>query len=205
MSTAELFAAARAEVVADDPEAPVPYLVALTERPTRDVFDTAAALLQNDNPTDRELAARTLRELGPQDDTGHRPFTTESLPLLRARLKPEPDPRVLGWLISALAYNSASEALDDVLPFATHLDGRVRFHVAAAVTSLADPANPEPQALEALQALCRDDAADTRFYALYALVEEFTNLPRSLLAPTLEALAADPDPQIRDMALARHR
>ncbi|MBL7261394.1 HEAT repeat domain-containing protein [Actinoplanes sp. LDG1-01] len=205
MSPAELFAAARAEVVADDPEAPVPYLVALADRPTREVFDTAAALLDDNNPTDRELAARVLRELGPQDDAGQRPFTDSAVPLLRARLKAERDPRVIGQLISALAYNTATDALDDVLPYATHPDSRVRFSVAAALTSLTDPDGPSPQAVDTLQSLCRDDDPDTRFYALYALVEEFTDLPRTQLAATLEALSTDPDPQIRDMAQSHQR
>ncbi|MBU2671048.1 HEAT repeat domain-containing protein [Actinoplanes bogorensis] len=200
MPTADLFTAARDEVVADDPEAPVPFLVALHDRPTREVFDTAAELLRSDDSTDRELAARVLRELGPQDDAGDRPFTSEAVPLLRARLSTEPEPQVLRWLISALAYNSATDALDDVVPFANHADGRVRFHVAASLTSLMNRTHPEPAALDALQSLCRDDNPDTRFYALYALAEELDGLPASRLDPTLAALATDPDPQIRELA-----
>ncbi|GAB2580323.1 hypothetical protein Aab01nite_56790 [Paractinoplanes abujensis] len=191
--------------MADDPEAPVPYLVALTSRAGRSVFDQAAALLQDSNPVDRELAARVLRELGPQDDTGHRPHTTEAVPLLRARLKTEPDPRVIGWLISALAYNTATESLEDVLSFAAHADSSVRFQVAAALTSLTDPASPEPRAVDALLSLSGDDDPDTRFYALYALVEEFTDVPSDRLAGVLEALSIDPDPQIRDMARSHRR
>ncbi len=205
MPTDDLFAAARTEVLADEADTPVSFLVALHDRPTREVFDTAAALLRSDDPTDRELAARVLRELGPQDEAGHRPFTTEAIPLLRSLLPQEPDPRVLGWLISALAYNSAVETLEDVVRFAAHPHWRVRFHVAAALPSLMSPTAPEAEALDALEKLCQDEEPDTRFYALYALLEQFADLPSSRLAPTLAALTDDPDDQIREMARAHHR
>ena len=86
-----LFAGARAEVVDDDRDGPVPYLVALHLRPIREVFDAAAHLLSDDDPIARELGAPPA--------------------WLRARAG------VLGWAISALGYNSAREALsEDVAP-----------------------------------------------------------------------------------------
>ncbi|MBM2616887.1 HEAT repeat domain-containing protein [Actinoplanes sp. LDG1-06] len=157
-------------------------------------------MLKSSDPTDRQLAARVLRELGPENETNRRPFAQEAIPLLRAQLATESDARVLSWLISALAYNTATDALNDVLAFANHPDTRVRFHVAAALSSLMNPAHPEPAAVEALQSLCQDDDADTRYYALYALVEEFTDLPSHQVSTTLAALSTDPDPQIRELA-----
>jgi hypothetical protein len=82
MSTAELFAAARTEVAEDDPDDPVPHLVALPERPTQEVSDVAVHLLPGDDPARRELGARVLRDLGPYDDAGRRPFTAEAVPRL---------------------------------------------------------------------------------------------------------------------------
>jgi HEAT repeat protein len=141
-----------------------------------------------------------LRELGPYDDAERRPFTSEALPLLVDRLNQESDPRVLGWVISALGYNGAREALGEVLQFAEHPHWRVRFHVAAALQSLVDSARIEPGAMYALQQLCRDDEADTRFYALYALVEEVSGVDEKCIAQSITDLLNDPDEQIRRLA-----
>src|SRR5205814_5040291 len=70
LSTAQLLAGARAEAVRDDPDAAVPYLVCRHLREKKEVFDTEARLLPADDPIDRELGARILRELGRQDETG---------------------------------------------------------------------------------------------------------------------------------------
>src|SRR5215468_3970817 len=107
LSTAELFAAARTEVADAVPDEPVPYLIALHDRPTREVFDGAVRLLADDDPVARELGARILRELGPYDQDGRRPFSDAAIPVLVDRLGTESDPRVLGWIISALGYNWA--------------------------------------------------------------------------------------------------
>jgi HEAT repeats len=204
LSTAELFAGARIDVASDDPATPVPYLVALHERPTEEVFDTAADLLSADEPTERELGARVLRELGPYDDAGRRPFAARAVAELVDRLSKESDPRVLGWVISALGYNCAREALQRVLLFADNPSWRVRFAVAAALPSLVDPERIEPDALAVLLRLCRDDDADTRFYALYALVEEVAGVGVEQLNQITVDLQDDPDDQIREFARAHH-
>ena len=161
LSTAQLLAGARAEAVRDDPDAAVPYLVALHDRATQEVFDTAARLLPADDPIDRELGARILRELGRQDETGRRPFSAQAIPLLRHRLDNEPETYLVTHLISALGYNCAREAPGDVLRFADHPDDGVQFTVAAGIPSLINPAGIEPDALDALVRLCHDDDADT--------------------------------------------
>ncbi len=209
MSDTELFAAAAREVPEGDYLDPVPHLVALHERPTREVYDTAIRLLRDDAPHARELGARVLRELGPRDEAGLRPFGAEAIPLLVERLDQEQDPRVLRWVISALGYNGAREALDAVLRFTGHPDAWVRFHVAAALPSLADPELIEPGALEALRTLCRDEEADTRYHALYAMVEEISGADPERVARSLADLLDDPDEQIRELArthlVAEHR
>jgi HEAT repeat protein len=189
-----LFLAARAEIATGDGSG---NLVALHARPTREVFATAARLLHGADPLDRELGARVLRELGPPGRDGRRPFAAEAIPLLVARLHAEPEPGVLRWVISALDHNAAREALPAVLPFASHADDEIRFGVAAALPGLVDPDEPEPGALAALRALCLDADADTRWYALYALVEEgLGGADNGLLRLLLE----DPDELVRDLA-----
>jgi len=204
LSTAELLTAAQLEVNQDGVEIPVPHLVALQDRATQEVFDAAARVLASEDSRARELGARVLRELGPGDEAGRRPFSSEAVPLLTGRLSEEHGPRVLGWIISALGYNAARESLDEVLPFAEHPHWRVRFHVAAALPALVDPDQIQPRAADALMALCRDDYAETRYYALYALLEEVAGVDQDELAHAITALREDPDEQIRAMARARH-
>lgn len=203
LSTAELLAAAQAEVNNSGADVPAPHLVALQDRPTREVFDAAALMLTSDEPDARELGALILRELGPQDEAGRRPFSSEAVPLLTGRLSEEPDPRVLGWIISALGYNAARESLDELLPFAEHPHWRVRFHVAAALPALVNPEQIESPAAEALLALFRDDYAETRYYDLYALLEEVEGVDPGQLDQAITALRDDPDEQIHGMARAR--
>jgi hypothetical protein len=108
------------------------------------VFNAAAALVDDRDPVRRELGLRILRELGAQQHDGRRPFSADTIPLLRARLRRELDPGVLQWIVSALGYHCAREALPAVLALAAHPDTRVRFHVAAALPCLVDPARVEP-------------------------------------------------------------
>lgn len=122
----------RGGVLGRDANVPAPHLVALQERPTQEVFDAAVRRLTNDDSWAREIGTLILRELGPQDEAGRRPFAFEAVPLLTGRLSEEHGPGVLGWIISAIGYKAARESLDEVLPFAEHPHGRVRFHVAAA-------------------------------------------------------------------------
>jgi len=204
MSTARLVAAARVEVAEAGWDDPLPHLVALHERPTREVFEAAVRLLSSDDAVEREIGVRILRELGRQDEAGRQPFTAEAVPLLVDRLSRENDPGVLRWVISALGFNGANEALGEVLRFTGHPDWRVRFHVAAALPGLVNPQRIEPDAVEALQRLCRDDEADTRYYALYALVEELAGTDPEHIAQSVTDLLDDPDEQIRAFARAHH-
>jgi HEAT repeat protein len=200
LSTGELLVGALREVPEDDPDDAVPHLVALHERPTREVFDAAVRLVACDDPAERELGVRILRELGDYDDAGRRPFSSEAIPLLIERLDREADLRVLAWVISALGYNRAREALGDVLRFADHPHWRVRFHVAAALPSLVSEERMVPDAAKALQLLCWDDVPDTRYYALVALIEEVSGVEPELITQTLTRLLDDPDEQIRELA-----
>jgi HEAT repeat protein len=203
MPTALLVRLALREI-GEDPDQQKPFLVALHCRPERAVFEAAVALLGHDHAAHRELGVRILRELGAEQDEGRRPFTTATIPLLRSRLGQETDPRVLGWVVSALGYHGARSALAEVLALGGHSDAWVRFSVAAALPSLVDPAGIEPEAAEALIRLCHDERSDTRFYALYAATQEVAGFDAGALDAVTGRLLADPDEQVRAMA-ADHR
>ncbi|MEU3462908.1 HEAT repeat domain-containing protein [Streptomyces sp. NPDC006733] len=170
--TDELFAGAFAEVAAADEDAAAPCLVALHDRPTREVFDRAADLLVREDPVERELGARILRELGRGDSEGCRPFTAETVEIVEAEMGDEPDPWVLGWMISVLGYHHARRTLGRVLGHHAHPAQPVRFAVAAALPGLADPERTEPEVLDTLLRLAADDSDAVRWYALYALFNE---------------------------------
>lgn len=197
-----LLTLARREIENDD--GPMPSLLALHRRPTREVFDRAAALVCDSDATQRELGVRILRELGDQHSSGRRPFSDETVPLMRRRLRDETDPAVTYWIISALGYHRAQEALSEVVALAGHPDDRVRFHVAAALPNLVDLDCVEPEAADALIRLCHDDDADTRYYALHAATREIAGLDVQAITRLTTQLANDPDEQIRTMAAAHH-
>ncbi|BCY10410.1 HEAT repeat domain-containing protein [Actinoplanes sp. L3-i22] len=192
---------ARREI--EDPygETSQPALVALHQRPTREVFDIAATLLHDNDVTQRELGAQILRNLGDEGPDG-RPFRVETITLMRARLRTETDPAVLSWIISALGYHHGKEALPQVLAFTDHPDDRVRFHIAAALTSLVDLDRVEPEAADALIRLCHDEDDETRFYALYAATREIAGLDVQRVTDLAAQLTNDPDEQIQAMAVA---
>ncbi|MFZ3474900.1 HEAT repeat domain-containing protein [Streptomyces sp. 4.24] len=168
----ELFAGALREMAAEGDADAVPCLIALHGRPTREVFERAALLLACEDPVERELGARVLRELGPYDAEGRRPFHAETVDVVVAEMGDEPDPGVLGWMIAVLGYHRARRALDLVLGLQAHPAQPVRFAVAAALPELADPERTERRVLEALLRLAGDDSGAVRWYALYALFNE---------------------------------
>ncbi|GAA4607470.1 hypothetical protein BJY16_006348 [Actinoplanes octamycinicus] len=193
------------EVEEDDPDAPVPFLVALHQRPVREVFQRAAELVKVGDVTRRVLGLRILRELGERGPDGRRPSTAETIPLLRDQLRQETEPAVLLWIVSALGYHFAAEALFEVVALAGHPDERLRFHVAANLTNLVDLRTVEPAAADALIRLCHDEDADTRFYALYAVTREIAGMNVDRVSALTAELMSDPDDQIRTMAAAHHR
>ncbi|MGW3654657.1 HEAT repeat domain-containing protein [Streptomyces sp. NPDC005151] len=185
----ELFVKALHEISMEDTEDdPLPALEALQDRPTLYVFERAARLLAHESPDERELGARILRELGPYDAEGCRPFTAKTIKVIVAEMPDEPDPWILGWMISALGYHNAQEALDLVLSYQTHAAQPVRFSVAAALPALADREHTEDRVVEALLKLSEDDNEAVRWYALYALFNEtagITDAQKTAWANTL--------------------
>ncbi|GAA1595913.1 HEAT repeat domain-containing protein [Actinoplanes couchii] len=182
--------------VEDDGDAPMPSLVALHRRSTREVFERAVALAGHRDSARRELGVLILREFPA--------FAAETVVLLRERLAVEIEPVVTRWIVSGLGRHSARVALPQVVALADHPDERVRFHVAAALPSLVDLDRVEPEAVEALVRLCHDADADTRYYALYAATREIAGLDVGLVTRLTAALADDPDDQVRSMATRHH-
>lgn len=199
-----LLTLARREIEDDYGDGPMPSLLALHRRATREVFDRAAALVCDSDAIQRELGVLVLRELGDEQPGGRRPFSDKTVSLMRVRLRDETDSAVVRWIVSTLGYHRGQEALPEVVALAGHPDDRVRFHVAAALPSLVDLDRVEPEAAGALIRLCHDDDADTRYYALYAATREIAGLDVQAVTRLTEQLADDPDEQIRTMAAEHH-
>jgi hypothetical protein len=198
----ELFVRTLREIGVEEEDSPLPSLVALHDRPTRYVFERAARLLAHDKPEERELGARVLRELGECDAEGRRPFTAETIEVVVAEMAEEPDPWVLGWMISALGYHNAEDTLDLVLGHRAHAAQPVRFSVAAALPCLADGERTQDRVVEALLTLAEDDSEAVRWYALYALFNETAGIADEQKIPWATALAERGDTQRR--AQLRH-
>ncbi len=174
-TTDALFAGALAELETED--TPVPCLIALHGRPTREVFGRAAGLLAHDEPEQRELGAMVLRELGSYDAEGRRPFSAETITAVLAGMRTEPDSWVLSAMVSVLGHHFAREALGTVLALRMRPEQPVRFAVAAALPALASAERTEDRVVDALLGLAEDADAAVRWYALYALFNETVDIP----------------------------
>ncbi|MEV4517639.1 hypothetical protein AB0K00_52865 [Dactylosporangium sp. NPDC049525] len=197
-TTAELFDGALAEVEDDDPEWHYDNLLALHQRPTPEVFETARSLARDPDPGRRELGVRVLREVGRHVPEAA-PLRLDNAPLLMDLLEREQDPIVLGWVVSAVGYHELTRALPGVLRLAGHDDDFVRFHVAANIPCLVDPDAVDDAAITALEVLTGDEDEDVRGYAIYGLVVEVGADP-ARIAGTVARLLADPDPHVRWLA-----
>jgi hypothetical protein len=207
LDDATLFRRARAAI--RDYDRACRYLAPLHDRGTRAIFDRAAALCTSADPDDRLLGVCVLRELGHPPP----PFAADAVPLLLAMLDRETKPRMLRWVLSALGWQHMSGTptrprLEPtpaihaaMLRFAQHPDAAVRFAVASELPCVIDEANPEPDLVAALVHLGADPDADTRYYALSALVDDFSLHTRREIRDLLTTRATDPDPQIRTCAL----
>jgi HEAT repeat protein len=200
MSTSALFAGALIEVRDEDENSRLAHLVSLHERPNREVFDTAITLTASPDPIRRQLGVRVLRELGLDRLPQSGAFREETIARLLGMLHHEADPSVLPWVISALGYRHAHQALPEVLRHLRHPDAAVRFHIAAALPALVSTLHVEPDAIRALQALCRDTDATTRYYALHALIAEDLPIPPQAASQTATTMLTDPDELTRTLA-----
>lgn len=193
LSTEELFRRVLEDLRTDDEEQ-LGALVALHERPTRQVIDRCIGLCKSRDPYERTVGLRVLRELG------HPYVDREELwaPLERMVIDivmSDESPEVVRWAISCLGYQAAStEASVAVLSRAEDTDWQIRFAVAAALPGLIREGPPDQPGIAALLGLAEDADPDVRSYAIMGLVGDL-NLA-SMIEPTLRAHLSDPDEQI---------
>lgn len=195
LSTDELFERALTDLRTEDDER-LGALVALHERPTRQVVDRCLALCASEDPYEQAVGLRVLRELG-------HPYIDEDLlwppiePIVIDLADSGQNSDVVRWAISCLGYKAESpQALAAILRRTDHLDWKVRFAVAAALPSLTNDSVPDQQAVGALLTLAEDREANVRSYAIMGLAGDLGLA--STIASTLAAHLNDSDEQIRN-------
>jgi len=196
LSTSDLFARVL-EDLRDDEDTRLAALVALHGRPTRTVIARSLALCASEEPFERTVGLRVLREL--RHPTVSREVLWEPIDPVVVRLATdEDDPAVLQHAISCWAFQPGGRAaLAAVLGRADHPNSAVRFAVAYSLPALGAIHGGEAP-VEALIKLTRDDDADVRSYALMGLVDDL-GLAQDL-REVVEARLADTDDQIRRVA-----
>jgi HEAT repeat protein len=195
LSTDELFDRALADLRIDD-DNHLGALVALHERPTRQVVDRCLALCASEDPYEQVVGLRVLREL-------RHPYVDDDLlwppiePIVIDLADSGQTADVIRWAISCLGYKAESpQALDAVLRRTDHPDWTVRFAVAAALPSLTDDSRPDQQVVDALLSLAEDTEANVRSYAIMGLAGDLGLA--STIASTLRTHVTDSDEQIRN-------
>jgi hypothetical protein len=83
----------------------------LHKRAEREVFEQAAACCAGVTRTERQVGADVLAQIGTADTRGIRPFTEESVPVLRALLA-DTDDEVIASAIHALAHHRHDNVSD---------------------------------------------------------------------------------------------
>lgn len=164
----------------------------LHNSPEQQVFDLVATCARAATATERSVAADVLAQLGRPDETGKRPFTDRSAPILRALLL-ETDEDVLTSAIYALGHHSIATAAD-LQDLARHNAADVRYAVAFSLGGRTK--NEQRLLLE----LMRDVDADVRDWATFAigsLAEEDTPEIRNALKSRLD----DSDDNVRGEAM----
>lgn len=200
MPLESLLSAALDERRRDAGDAPRPVLVELHRRATDDVLARALGWSTSDDADERGLAVEVLRELGPADRTGRRPFSDRTIPRLLVMLRAAGDAGAERSILQALAFNGATEALDEFIVRVDHSDVGVRTTIAFQLPSVLVPDAPEPRAVDALLRLTSDVDADVRFYALHALLVEGIAVDPALALDAARRRVDDPDSQVRALA-----
>lgn len=194
LSTDALFERVLEDLRVDDDDR-LGAIVALHERPTRQVLDRSLLLCSSSDPYERTVGLRVLRELDHPLIDRERLWLSAEPTVLRLASTDE-NPEVVKWAISCLGYQATSgDALEAVLNHVDHHDERVRFAVAAALPSVVDRDDPDQRAVDALFELAEDSDGNVRSYAIMGLADDL-GLAGSM-RPTLHAHLTDPDDQIR--------
>ena len=198
LGTDELFDRVLADLGHGDGDEDLGALVVLHGRPTRRVLDRSLTLCDSEDPHERIVGLRILRELGHRGVDRVRLWSAVEPAVVRLAVG-DPDPSVVRWAISCFAYQPGGPAaLRATLERANDSDPGIRLAAAEALPNLvaADPTGGA--AVEALVVLTRDSDADVRAYALMGLVHDLglAVARRDVVTARLD----DDDPQIRRFA-----
>jgi HEAT repeat protein len=171
----------------------------LHRRPERDVFERAARCCVSTVSIERLVGADVLAQLGDAGEGGVRPFSHESVPVLRALLF-DPDNRVIASAIHALGHHRRA-TVDDVGRLARHESARIRWAVSCALRE------DDPAALAILMELTTDVDGDVRDWATFA-IGTLSEADSPEIRTALRARLIDDDEDVRNEAmvgLARRR
>jgi HEAT repeat protein len=134
----------------------------LHKRAEREVFEQAVACCAGVTPAERQVGADVLAQIGTADTRGIRPFTEESVPVLRALLA-DTDDDVIASAIDALAHHR-HENVSDFSPLARHESQAVRYAIAHALSG-----HHQADAIAILIELTTDVDDSIRDWATFAI------------------------------------
>jgi HEAT repeat protein len=165
----------------------------LHRRVDREVFETAAACCTAANSAERIVGLHVLAQIGLADEHGVRPFTHETVPILRARLTDQDDV-VVEAALHALGHHREAKA-DDLRELAHHASRDIREAVAFALTG-----RDEDDAIALLIELTRDADDDVRDWATFAIGSQ-TDADGPHIRQALFDRLSDADEVVRGEAL----
>jgi HEAT repeat protein len=140
----------------------------LHQIPTEEVLHRAIALTSAENPYHRARGADILGQLGRTSATSAKLFLRERVQTVLDLLHREQQPLPLSSAICALGHINEPEAAKAILPFHTHENANVRWYVAAALQG------DEPETVEVMLRLMKDEDSDVRDWATFALGTQST-------------------------------
>ena len=134
----------------------------LHRRPERAVFERAVACCTAPTAVERLVGADVLAQIGPVEPGGSRPFTHDTVPVLRGLLGDHSD-AVVAAALHALGHHQYL-SIEDVRPFVHHSSQAVREALAHALTG-----HDESDAIALLLELMTDADDTVRDWATFAI------------------------------------
>jgi len=135
-------------------------VTALHFRGTREVLEAAELLCDSDLPTERELGATLLGQLGVPERT----FPDECFDCLEGMIQSEDDPDVLQAIAIAFGHLDDPRCIEILIPFKNHPSDIVRWGVVHGISG-----HDFPAAIETLIELSRDLDEEIRDWATFGL------------------------------------
>ena len=163
-------------------------------RGTREVFEAARGLCRSDCPSERELGADVLGQLGVSPTTPAA-FPEESVAVLLEGLAKETDLGALRAFLIALGHRKPLEAVPAIVRLKAHPDADIRYCVAYALGGHEDPLT-----INTLIELSGDEDAHVRDWATFGL-GRLTNVDTPAIREALLRRVTDPDDDARGEAL----